>query len=166
MQIWNFKFSQASMSRRQASVRLAVMLVTIVDSRIRKLKTKDVVAVETVALQSVDDDRRLHCVFKISKTKDDFFSGLLFVPLDESDSLEARERPEEVRHLALGGVGGNSLDVDSTCGISWNRKDFRHIESRLDRLREVGERSHGMRRQRDWLRFDRRPRERGNALLD
>lgn len=137
-----------------------VAVVPIVDGRVRKLKTQDVVAVETVTLESVNDDRGLNWVFEISEAKDDLLSRLPLVPLNQSDSLKPWERPKEMGDLSLGGVGRDSLDVDCARGIGRNRKDLGHIESRLDRICKVGERGHRERRQRYWLLLlDCRPRQ-------
>lgn len=70
-----------------------------------------VLAVETIALQSVDDDSRLDDRLEVCEA-DKRALSLALLARHQSERAIAREGPEHVRDLTLGGVSRQALDVD------------------------------------------------------
>lgn len=58
------------------------------------MKAEYIVAIEAVALESVDDHGGLEGVFEVSKAEDNCVMSA--VSLDQTDRFEAGERPEKV----------------------------------------------------------------------
>jgi len=93
---------------------------------IGKLEAKDVVSVETVALQRVDHDRRLNSILEISKTQHDSFTLTLFAR-NETHSFETNKRSENVRYFSFRGVRRHTLDIHRVTCIFWNRQNLRFV---------------------------------------
>ena len=72
----------------------------IVCDSVRKLKTQDVISVESVTLESVDNDSGLESRLEVSKTQNYFFPGF-FLARDKSNSFESEERSEDVCHFSF-----------------------------------------------------------------
>lgn len=95
---------------------------------------------KAVALQCVDDHGCLGRAFEVGKSEVDLEAVLGF-PRDQTELLEAGERPEYVRDLAISGVLGKPLDIDGTRRVGWNRDQLLIFEL----AREAGEGSKGIR---------------------
>ena len=67
------------------------------------METQDVILVESVPLQGIYDQSGLELVVKVSEAEYDFLTGALLSG-DEADGLVAREGPEDMRDLPLGGI--------------------------------------------------------------
>ena len=117
-------------------LRNGIRLVFIVRLSIRKLKAKNIIAVETITLQSVDDNRSLKSRFKISETQNDFLTGLL-LPRNESNSLESQKWSKNMWNFTLSGVDRNAFHIHSIGGVLRNRKDSVLIKHRLKMSHEI-----------------------------
>ena len=113
-----------------------IWLVFIIGLGIRKLESKNVIAVETITLQSIDDNRSLKSRFKISETQNDFLTGLL-LPRNESNSLESQKWSKNMWNFTLSGVDRNAFHIHSIGGVRRNRKDSVLIKHRLKMSHEV-----------------------------
>ena len=80
-----------------------VALMLVVDGRVRKLQSQNIISIESISLQSINDDRCLQSWLEISKTKNDFLARLLLTR-NETDSFEALEWPENVSDFPLRGI--------------------------------------------------------------
>ena len=92
-----------SINESDVAVGAAARIVLVVSGSIWKLETQDVILVESVPLQGIYDQSGLELVVKVSEAEYDFLTGP-FLSGDETYGLVAREGPEDVRDLSLGGI--------------------------------------------------------------
>ena len=71
-----------------AALSWEIIVVFVVCDRVRELQPKNIVPIKPISLEGVDNNSGLQSRFKISKTKDDLFSGFLFTR-NKTNSFEA-----------------------------------------------------------------------------
>jgi hypothetical protein len=110
-----------------ANTIVAVLVSSIARERIGKLEAKDVVAVETIALQRVNHDCSLKSIFEISETQHDSFTLTLF-PRNETHSFETHKWSENVCNLSFRGVGRHALNIHCVTCIFGNGQNLRLVD--------------------------------------
>lgn len=111
------------------------LLVLVVCDGIRKLKTQDVISIESISLERIDNDSRLKSRLEVSKAQDYFLPGF-FLTRDESNSFKSEERSKDMCNLSLSRVKRNPFHIHSVCGIFRDRQVARvenalHVRSKV-----------------------------------
>ena len=99
----------------------------VVDCGVREWETNVVVFVETVSLQSINDNRCLKWWFKVCKTQDCFFQFIsFFISWNQSNCFEAFEWSEYMSNFSFRCVYRHTFHVHRVSCIFWNMKNFIH----------------------------------------
>ena len=88
----------------------------VVDGRVRKDKALGISDMESIALKSFNNDSCLDCRFEVGEAERDFHTRFLLAP-DETNTFEARKRPENVGDFTLRGGVRDSFYVNSVRGV-------------------------------------------------
>jgi len=109
-------------------------LELVVGNRIRKLETKNIIFIESIALERVDDQGCLEGVFEVGEAEVYLLSRLLFLG-NQPHRLETRERPENMSYFSFRGVEGDAFHVNCVGGCFRNGHDVGSEETRYFRKR-------------------------------
>ena len=113
------------------------MVMTACDCE-TKLKANDVILVKAIALERIDHDGCLFDCLKIGEAEV-HFEAVLGLPWHQTQLLEARKWPEDVRYLTLCRIVRQSFDVNGPGGVlrvgHHAREHFHDLLKLLLRLR-------------------------------